>query len=909
MTKKQRTPKFANFLLSLFCRKEYLDEIKGDLEETYFWRLQEKGSTRARLRYYLDVLSAIRLISLERTGESALSRGMLFNFAKSSLRNFQHHKTYTFLNVCGLALGMASALLILEYVSDELNYDQFAQSDDMYRISQDFVKNNERLYKTAVSPGPLAPVLLSDLPKVEKAARLLDVTRIWQGKNIFTLPNNPEKTFVEPQVYFADPDIVDLFDLSISGGGAKLNEPNTVLLSAEMAEKYFGSAENAIGQVIQFISARGEPQLLVTGVYQYPGSNMQVRPAALISYASTVNNFGEKGPHRMWGVNSCLTYVKLREGSDRNEFENQLADLLLKYNPLDTEEAKNGFRIGSLLVSPVKEIHLHSDYPDEVGAVENATTINVLIIIAIFIVTIAWVNYINLAAAHSLNRLKELGVRKVMGAKKAEIIIQFFVEAFFMNVFALLLAVGIVFIGQSVFNNAVDKTLSLEAIDLLSFGVPVLIFFLFGVICSGLYPLSVFFSMGTVSILKGKPKKGAGSSLSRKGLIVFQFVSGSLLIMITFAINRQLDFMTSKDMGMNTDRVLVLDGPAIKDGSWEQKIEKSEHMVNRLRELSNVQYAGVSNSIPGVPILQSQTLSRGNHGESKTGQFELVTGSEYLKILDVGLMAGRGFEIKTKERSNPQKKSPEEEIERVSEIILSESALKKLGFENPSSAIGEVIYRGRHEGSSPAMIVGVVEDYHHEALKNKIDPMVFYAGNSWDNHYLVKLKSNETAATIGEIEEIYESVFPGNPVNYYFLNEFFGRQYQSEEVNSRVFAGFSMIAILVACLGLFGLSSFIALQRTKEIGVRKVLGAGMKSVFFLLSKELMLLAALGFLLAAPLGYFGISRWLEGFAYHISISAFLFLVPLLMVIVLAFLAIGPRVMKTAFMNPVKSLRHE
>lgn len=897
MMEKKRPPKFANFLLGLFCRSEYLDEVKGDLEETYGWRLQQKGSGRARLRYYFDVFSAIRLLSFEGVRGNALSGGMLYSFVKSSLRNFRRNRAYTFLNVFGLVLGMAAALFILEYVSDELSYDQFEDSDRIYRVSQDFVKNNERLYKTAVTAAPLAPALLSDLPRVEKAARLLDYTRFWEGENIFMLPDDPEKNFAEPEAYFADPAILDLFDLKLVQGTSKLNEPNTVLISVAMANKYFGSVDGSIGEIIQFSSVKDKPNLLVTGVYDFPGFNMQVKPAALVSYITLGNEAKRQGLYQMWGVNSSLTYVKLKGGASQAEFNKELADLLLKYNPLETEEAKNGFRIGSLLTERIEDIHLHSTYPDEVGAVGNATTIRVLLIIAVFIVIIAWVNYINLATAHSLNRLKELGVRKVMGAKKVELIGQFFVEAFIMNAIALVLAIGLVILGQSVFNQYVDKTMSLEAIDLLRFGLPAALFFLSGVLCSGLYPLSVFFSSGTVSILKGKSKSGTGGKALRKGLIVFQFLASSLLIMGTLAINRQLSFMSSEDKGMDTDRVLVLDGPTIKGSDRQLHSQKSVLLTNRLQGLSNVLFAGVSNSIPGKSIIQSQTLSRENNKESNAGQFEVVTGSEYLKILNVGLIAGKGFD-------------KDEQADGVTEIMLSESALEELGIANADEAIGTLVYRWYNGGAtSPAKVIGVVEDYHHEALKSKIDPMVFYAGNSWDNHYLVKLESQHSVGTIEEIAQIYGEVFPENPVNYYFLDEFFKRQYQSEEVNSNVFAGFATIAILVACLGLFGLSSFIALQRTKEIGVRKVLGAGVKSVFFLLSRELILLAALGFLLAAPLGYYGIGRWLEGFAYHITISPFLFLVPLLLVLTLAILATGPRVLKTALMNPVKSLRHE
>ena len=892
---KVKPPVLANHLLKLFCRQDYLEEVKGDLNEVFEWRVEKKGALRAKTRYYLDAFSAIRLMKMKDIRDTRLSRGMLYSFAKSSFRNFNRNRAYTFLNVFGLAIGMAAALFILEYVSDELNYDQFSQSDQMYRISQNFVKNNELLYETAVTGGPVAPAILRDLPQVEKVGRLVDYTRIWTGKNVFLNPRDHEKRFHEPHAYFADPTMVDLFDLKLVVGSDRLDEPNTVLLSTETADKYFGSGEMAVGKVIKFVSARNKPDLLVTGVYETPKFNMQIRPSALISYASMVDNFGEVGPHEMWGVNSSLTYVKLKENLDLSEFESLLADLLLKYNPIETPRQKNAFRIGELQVMPIKDIHLQSTYQDEVGPVGNATTIKTLIVIALFIVIIAWVNYVNLATAHSLNRLKELGVRKVMGAKKMEIGAQFFVEALLMNVFALLLAVGIVIFGQEFFNYQVAKSLSLEVVDWIRFGGYASLFFCLGVLLSGLYPLTVFFSLGTITVLKGKAQGTAGGWL-RKGLIVFQFLASALLIIATLSIRGQLYFMASKDQGINIERVLVIDGPTVV-GDQEEHRQKARLLVTQLQQISNVLDAGVSNNIPGKPILQSQPISRESNKESAAGQYELVTGSEYLKILNARFIAGKSFDQEQEEGRTPQ-------------IILSESALYKMGFANAEEAIGQPVYRGaRGVDPLPAIVVGVIEDYHHEALKHEIDPMVFYASNNWDYHYLIKLKSDESVHTLSEIEKIYQSIFPESPANYYFLDDFFARQYSNEEVNGKVFASFATIGISVACMGLFGLSSFVALQRTKEIGIRKVLGAGVNTVFFLLSKELILLALLGFLLSVPLGYFGISKWLEGFAYHISISPWLFLIPFMAVIVLSLIAISPKVIKTALMNPVKSLRHE
>lgn len=894
---KHRPPALANLILKYFCRKDYLEEVRGDLEEVFEWRLNSKGPFKAKWGYFLDALSSIRFVKTFKKSQAHKSSNiMLFSLIKSALRNFRRHLSYTLLNVMGLAIGMMAALFILEYVSDELEYDQFSQSDDMYRVDQNFIRNGEEVYKTAVTAAPLMEKMLSDLPKVEKAARLFDYTRTWAGRNVFTLPGNPTKSFEEPNAFFADPAIIDLFDLEVVSGNSKLNEPKTALLSIEAAKKYFGGAGAAIGKLIRFSSARDKPELVVTGVFNYPEFNIQVRPDILVSYISLEAEVGREGLYKNWGVNSCLTYVKLQDGSDPEAFKEDLAALLLRYNPLPTDEEKKSFRLGSFFVTPIQDLHLNSIYQDEVGPVGDAAAIKVLIIIAIFIVVMAWINYINLTTAHSINRAKEVAVRKVIGAKKNQLVIQFFTEAFLINLFAMVLAIGCVIVSQSFFDQFVNRSLTLESIDFNRFGVPMLALFVAGTLLSGLYPALVLSSHKVLSTLKGRATGNSGLTL-RRGLIVFQLLFSSLLIMATLSIRQQLSFMNNEEKGLNMENVWVLDGPTIKDTDRDRHNQKVRLFTDRLESLPSVLSAGVSNSIPGKAILQSQTLSKENNIESERKNYELVSGDAFLDILEMKLVAGEKF--------SGEAGSMEERA-----VILSVSAARQLGFANVHEAIGESIHRWYHgETSSPAVIVGVVADYHHESMNRPIDPMIFYAGNTWDYHYLIKFKDKGSSDAFAEIGKIYSDVFPGNPTNYYALGDFFDRQYQSEEINSKVFTGFALLAMIVACFGLYGLSSFTALQRTKEIGIRKVLGARVKSVFYLLSLELMLLTTAGFLLAVPIGYYGIKRWLDGFAYHISISWLLFLVPLLIILTVSFLSVSYRVVKTALINPVESLRYE
>ena len=882
----KKSPRLADRLLRLLCSSEIYDELKGDLEETYLWRSQRNGPKYARFRYYLDVLSAIRFIRMKDNSNS-FSRSMLYSFVKSSFRNFSKHKFQTFLNVFGLAVGITAALFILEYVSDELNYDRFSQSDDMYRVTLSFSRGDELMYKTAVIGEPIAEAMLNELPQVEKAARLLDITRVWEGKNILTIENQPDKTFEEPDLFFADPDIIDLFDLDMAFGRSRLDEPNTIILSRALAEKYFDAAQDAVGKMIRFQSVRKKHELLVTGVYEYPDFNMQVRPSALISYVTNLSS-GKKSIIPMWGVNTCLTYVKVKPGTGLEMLQKALTDLLRKYQPL-VDKRKSGMHISNLMISPVASVHLNSTYQDEVGPTGNANTIFVLTVIAFFIVTMAWINYINLSTANSMRRSKEVGVRKVMGARRDELIIQFFIETFLVNLLALSLAIGLVLLTQPLFDQLVGRSLHLSTIDLPRFGIIMAGVFLAGIFVSGLYAAVVLSSQRAIRALKGVSKGNSGQNL-RRGLIVFQLLFSSVLIMISLALEQQLRFMNNTDIGMEMDKVLVLEGPTIKRLD-STHIQVSELLVNRLSGLSNVKNVSVTNTIPGKSILQSSSMSRDNSIDAERHEIEIIVGSQYLDVLQTKLIAGKGFDPDLERR----------------QVILNASAARQLGFTGPEDTVGKLVYSGGPEG---ILVRGIIEDYHHESLNRPIDPMAFYNRvGRWDNYYLLKLHSENTRTVFTEVEKIYAEMFPGNPVKYYYLDQFFNSQYGNERMNSRIFMGFVLIAIIVACLGLYGLTSFAALQRTKEIGVRKVLGAKVNQIFFMLSREVMLLSLLGFLLATPLAYYGIGKWLDNYAYHIQMSWWLFVIPMVMILMVTMMAIAQKIIKTALTNPVNSLRNE
>ena len=885
-----KLPSLATWLLKRFCSQEYWEEVSGDVNEVFQWRVQEKGPIRAKMRSYLDVLSAIRLLKIESKSDKSLSRSMLYSFVKTSFRNFSRNWSYTFLNIFGLALGMAAALFILEYVSDELNYNKPTEADQIYRVSNDYYRFKKMVYESSMTFSGVGPAMERDLPDVTEFARLYSANTGWGGAMILTRPDNPNIKFKEHKLFFADPAIIDLFDIPIISGMNTLGELNTILLAEEMAVKYFGSPDAAIGQTLRYNDNLTEYELRVTGIFKRPDYNLQVDVDILISYKTRSQSDPERFAND-WGGNSFITFIKLIDGADPRAIERAMNDLTLRYKPGYTEKNEHGEydRINRYFLTNIQDIHLNSKYQNEVGPVGSSTTINLLQVIALFIVVIAWINFINLTTAKSIDRAREVGVRKVMGARKNELVVQFFTEAFLINLLALIIALAMVMLGQSTFNQFTEKMLSIDSIHFGQFVVPGIGIFFLGTILSGLYPALILSSHQTVMALKGKSNNKSGIGL-RRGLIVFQLLFSSLLIIATMTINRQLNFMNSQDMGFNMEQVLIVRGPAIRDATDGAHLPAIRTFKQRILDISNVKNIGTSTIIPGMGILRGIVLMKDKSEDFKSIE-RVVTDNSFLETMGVRFVAGRDFD------PNMVGTPP---------IILNRAAVLELGFQSPEEALGKTIFEFARE---ERLVVGVIEDYHHESLNRPIDPMYFVRNEAFDTFYAIRLSSSEITDQVDQIERVYSEMFPGNPMESYFLDQYFGNQYKRDEVNSRVFGAFSLMAVIVACLGLYGLSSFSAVQRTKELGVRKVLGAKVKSIFLLLSKEVLILALIGFALATPLAYYGVNRWLEGFAFHIDIEPILFVIPFVLVILVTLLAVSQKIIKTARVNPVKSLRYE
>ncbi len=887
----------ATFLLRCFCRGDLLDEVAGDLQEVYEWRLARGSIASANYRYFLDAISAIRFYKGGKLG-SITTKALIFNFVRSAFRNFKKHWTYTILDLFGLTTAILAALLIVEQVSDETSYDKFSASASIYRVENDYYRFGGMIYESAMTFSGVLPAMLREMPEIEKGGRLFNAAEDWGGSNILTSGEHPNLTFKERGTYFADQAMVDLFDIEVIHGRNGLDEPNTILLSEDIALKYFDEVESAVGQSIKFSNIRFTKDLKVAGIIRLPDFNLQVDLSALISYA-TLHSLpnGKKLYENNWGNHSFLTYVKLVAQANARQIEEKMASLSLKYKPEYTTKDEQGdyLRVNNYFLTPIRDIHLHSSYQDEVGRTGDFLSVQVLIIITIFILVVAWVNYINIASARSVDRSKEVGLRKVLGAKQIELIGQFFTEALLLNLFALILAVFLLmaFI-QPLFNIFIEKELSLFDIDWSFYGFSAFLTFFTGVFASALCPAVILSRQTSIDALKGTLKKGRGGTRLRRFLVSFQLFVTSLLVIGTLVINRQLKFMENRDLGFAKDQVLILTNPTVRTTSGpHERLRLIKVFKEKLAQITGVENVGTSTGIPGLGILRGNAISTIQHSEMEMKSIERVlTDEKFLDILDIEFLAGENFDENKSYPNIP--------------IILNESAARQLGFENLDQAVGQVIYEGTE---SPRNIVGVIADYHHESLNRPKDPMYFVLNEAWDSFYTIKVTTDEVSETLGQIEQVFSEIYPGNPPEHYFLDEYFHRQYLQDELNGKVFATFSILAIIVACLGLYGLSSFVVARRTKEIGVRKVLGAKWKSLFMLLTYEVALMTLLAFTLAAPVAYYGLNAWLETFAYRMHIGVYLFLIPFLIILFITALSVSQKVIQSILTNPVDSLRYE
>lgn len=815
----------------------------------------------------------------------------------TAVRSIRKHGFFAILNISGLAIGMAVFLLIAQYVRFERSYEAFVpEADRIYRVALHSYVNNELVMQSAENYPGVGPALQREFPEVVSYARLYNLGY----KNNLIITN--EEALPEPIAYkhrrflYADSAFLPMMGYELLAGDARtaLAEANTAVISDVFAKFYFGS-DDAVGKTLRMQDDDfNNEQVKVTGVFKALPENTHLKFDVLFSY-KTLYGRGDWAISRYdqsWQRKDMYTFIKVAPGTDAASLQGKFAALFDQYNPALKERNQRD----ELMLQPLRSIHLTSQLAEEPEPNGDERIVSFMAMIGLFVLVIAWINYINLATAKAMERANEVGVRKVMGAVKQQLINQFLAEAFVVNLISMVLAVVIVLLVLPYFNTL--SGLQLSRMDFMSvdFVLLAVLLWLGGALLSGFYPAFVLSSFKPVQVLKGKLRNSKRGLLLRKVLVVSQFAASVILIAGTLIVYEQLQFMMKRDIGMNIDQVLVVERPGIAPRDRQAFNSSVDVFRNELANQTNVLGVSTSVTIPGKQR-EYKAMIRQYAATDETLVPIRFNSMDYnfMDVFGMKLLAGRAF-------------SPEYPNDPDTSVIITESASRLLGFETPDDALGETV-------SIPAfrfdaIVVGVVNDYHQVSLKKALEPTIFYCTAYSGEFYSVRIAAGtDVRGTVALIESAWRKAFPGNPFDYFFLDDYFNQQYENEQKFGKLFTTFAGVAIMVGCLGLLGLSAYSANQRTKEIGIRKVLGSSVPQIFMLLSVDYIRLVALSIVLAVPLVYYMMQQWLSGFSYRVDIGVMVFLIAGVTVLIIALAVISFQTLKAARTNPVQSLRYE
>jgi putative ABC transport system permease protein len=816
---------------------------------------------------------------------------MIKNYFKTAWRNLWKNKIFSLVNILGLSLGMASTILLLSYIAFQDSYDNFhSKKKDIYRVALEFHQNGKLVFQSAENYSGLAPALKKDLPEVIYAPRLYNMG--YKNNCVFSYDFN--KNLKETKFLFADPSFFNIFSFPFIQGDSltSLSQPNTAVISESTSRKMFGN-HNAIGKFIQLDDDDRNSELCrITGVFKDIPENSHLKFNILFSYSTLYHRQG--GVPRFentWDQKDFYTYVLLRAGTDPKSFEKKLSSFVGKH--ITGEKANHSQ--SKMVLQPLLKIHLGSHLDDEAEANGNEKVVFFLMIMVLFIITIAWVNYINLTTAGSVNRAKEIGIRKVLGSQRPQLIKQFITESIGMNLISLVIALAIANLCRPLLQSFFQTDFPLSGFLRDRNGLIFVFFLCFGAFFSGLYPAFILSSFKPALVLKGKMSTSRKGLFLRRSLVIFQFSLSIFLIIGTLTVYQQVNFMLKQNLGMKVSQVLVMDRPGHWDKDDKVNSERVRHFKEALKNGQGIESVAMSDGIPGKEIRSHLNYRKNGLADENPVSFETVQIDEdYLNVLGMNILAGRNFSKNYKTDENS--------------LIITESAARFLGYLQPGYAIGKQMVHNNINFP----IIGVIGDFHQQSLEKKVEPIVFqFAGNDYeaDEYYLVKVKTSNLPTAINQIQDEWSSVFKGNPFSYFFLDDYFNQQYKNELQFGMLFGFFSLIAIVIACIGLFALVAFMINQRTKEIGVRKVLGASLQHVMILLTKDFIQLILLANIISWPLGWFLMNNWLSDFAYRISISWWIFGLSGLTAVFIALATISFQAFKAATANPVKTLRSD
>jgi putative ABC transport system permease protein len=874
MNKKSNPPRMALHFLLRFMDPEERDNFAGYVDSVYRERLLLKSRKAARTWFWSQFFRSLPGLAIKSV---AGGMGMLKNYLKISFRCIKRRKIYSFINITGLAIGMAAAVLILLWVHDERSYDRFHDNADrIYRAAQFFHYDDYHL-EQANTPAILAPTITRECPEVELATRV-------SGYRDDLLVKADGKKFNESGLGIADEAFFTLFSFPVIEGNPKtiLSEPQTVAISERAAEKYFGSSQ-AVGRTLNIF----DQDFLISGIFKNMPDNSHFHLDVICSFASFERY---QKPH--WGMNPFKTYLLIRKNSSLKALQEKLDDIVKNYM-FDSEEEYEATRAKGnytkFPLQPLTDIHLRSQLLWEFEANGNGTYVQFFTIIAVFIILIAVVNYTNLSTARSAGRAREVGIRKTVGSTRTSLIRQFLVESIWTSLMALILSLIFIQALLPAFRQLVGKPwlrfhyiqnpLALPALAALAV--------LIGV-AAGLYPSVFLSSFKPAAVLGGKFSRGLRSSTLRSGLVVFQFSLSILLLVGTLVVQRQMAFVRSQNLGFNRDQVVVIE-------TYGELGRNLSTLKETLVHNPSVVAVSASSSVPGSSFTNVGFRLEGKGSSYGTNLF--IVDEDFLDVMELEMVEGRFF----------SKEFPTD----GQAIILNESEARALGVEDLLNRRIEAWVGGDKNDSFH--IIGIVKDFHYESFHAPVKPMgmvMLHGVCQWDESFVsVRVKTDDIRETIARIRKTWDKIMTGTPFEFSFLDTIYDDQYRNEERTGRVFTIFTCFALFVACLGLLGLASFAAEQRSKEIGIRKVLGASIPGIILMMSREFTRWVLLANIIAWPIAYFTMHRWLQSFAYRSGIGWLVFIFSGFFALIVALLTVSFQAVKAATANPVDSLRYE
>ena len=805
---------------------------------------------------------------------------MIRNFFITGIRNLLKNKRYTLLNVLGLSAGFTCFAFIAVWVKDELSYDKFnVNADKIVRVVGK-VTTEAETFDHAVTNVPMAKALQEDFPEVKNTVRI--------DKNDAIVVRYGGKQFFEDKILLTDPSFFDVFSYKLSKGNEKtaLNEPYNIILTTSMAKKYFGN-EDPLGKslmILLYDSTRHGALYKITGVIPDPPSNAHFAFNFLASFKTLEHAEPESTTEDGWASNGYYTYILLKDKNDIHKLESELPSFIERHMGAKMKEWKMRY---DFTLQPLTSIHLHSSRRYEIEPTGSMQYVFIFSTIGIFILLIAGINYMNLATARSAQRAKEVGVRKVLGAGKTELVLQYLMEAIIVSIISLLVSFAFCQLLQPVMEQLTGKSLSV-------FHEKGVLFFLTGIAIllgtgAGLYPAFFLTAYKPVNVLKGSMQSPAGGVWLRKTLVITQFTISVVLIAGILVVNSQLSYIQNKDLGYKKDALLALKVNGNNDVVMNFVAFKNAVLSNPL-----VSGMTTSNSLLGSGLGNSGATTINGEGKSiTTSIYRLKVDQDYVKVHGMRMIAGRNFS--------------ENIIVDSSSYIINEAAVRSLGWGNPENAINKPFSMGGDGGK----VIGVIKDFHFNTLQHAVEPLVILPRmpRNGFSQITMRIDMNKPAAVLKLLEENWKKYFPDYNLEYSIIDKKLQEQYKSEERFGKFFLYFSMLSLLIACLGLFGLTDYATQQRTKEIGIRKVLGASVKGIVTLISKDFLKLVLVASFIAFPLAWWVMNKWLQDFAYRIHIGWWVFIIAGGVALFIALITVSFQAIKAAIANPVKSLRTE